>query len=112
MPAGNATPPHVHAREDESIHLLAGELECDVAGRSIRLRPGETVLLPRQTRHQLRNAGTQAARALVLCTPAGFESFVAAAGQRASAPSAAGAAPPPPDQLVTLAAAFGITILA
>ena len=85
-PAGRATPAHRHENEDETLLMLEGELDVIVDGAQQRLVAGSTVVLSRGTRHQLINAGTQAARYLVICAPAGFDRFVQACADAQPAP--------------------------
>jgi quercetin dioxygenase-like cupin family protein len=106
------TPVHIHADDDEALYLLEGEMEAVIAGQRRVIRAGETVFLPRGVAHQLMNASGRPTRYLLLCTPAGFESFVAEAGRVSSA----GRQPelPSPEDIARLrdtAPRFGITLL-
>jgi quercetin dioxygenase-like cupin family protein len=104
-PAGHATPPHVHHRETETIHLLEGEITCVLHGKPVAVAAGETVVLPPDVPHQL-ITGDQGTRSLLVCTPAGFDGFVGAVGTATPVPpSPEGAA-----RAVTVAATFGIEI--
>ena len=78
----SSTPIHVHAYEDETIYLLAGEMRAIVAGQAHSLQVGESLFLPRGIPHQLMNASGAPARYLLLCNPSGFERFLAEAGHR------------------------------
>ncbi|SNS81350.1 Cupin domain-containing protein [Granulicella rosea] len=51
-----------------------------VDGERFTLRPGESIFLPRRIPHQLLNETAEPARYLLLCTPSGFEGFLAAGG--------------------------------
>lgn len=107
MPAGHATPPHLHQEEDEAFLVLEGELDTVVAGGTITMRAGEAAFAPRGVPHQLRNTSGRPVRAIVAATPAGFGDFVRAAGSPAS-----DGAPPAgvPERLAATAARFGIQI--
>lgn len=72
---GGGTPPHIHHREDETFHLLAGRLTVQVGGDTITASPGDLVFLPRGIAHSFRNSGEVPVKALVLTTPAGLEGF-------------------------------------
>jgi mannose-6-phosphate isomerase-like protein (cupin superfamily) len=48
---------HTHTREDESYFVLAGELEVIVGGKTFILKPGDSLVGPRDITHQLRNSG-------------------------------------------------------
>lgn len=63
-------PPHLHPRQDEHFELLEGELTVDVGGEVTVLREGDTVDIPRATRHRMWNAGMTPARAMWSITPA------------------------------------------
>ncbi|WP_345815155.1 cupin domain-containing protein [Paraburkholderia sp. PREW-6R] len=111
-PAGRATPNHKHGREDETIHMLDGELDVDIEGTLHTLHAGDTLMLHRGTAHQLINRSGRTARYLVLCAPAGFDEFVASCAERLSAPFD----PAPPseaakDRMRAAAPKFGITLL-
>src|SRR5215470_12688092 len=54
---GMGVPRHTHTREDEVYFVLAGELEATVGEKAIVLRPGDTLLAPRDIPHRLRNPG-------------------------------------------------------
>ena len=73
---GMAVPRHTHTREDESYRVLSGELEVTVEGKTFVLRPGDTLLAPRNIPHQLRNSGSAENHFLLLFSPSGFEEFV------------------------------------
>ena len=72
---GHGPPPHIHSREDETFHVLEGEIEGFVGSQSFKLTAGMTAFLPRNIPHTYRVAGTQPARFLVVLSPAGFERF-------------------------------------
>ncbi|MEV6603828.1 cupin domain-containing protein [Kutzneria sp. NPDC051319] len=69
---GYSTPPHVHSREDETLMVLAGELEYTVGGRDGVLKAGESAFLPRHKAHRFAVISEQA-HYLMLITPGGFE---------------------------------------
>jgi quercetin dioxygenase-like cupin family protein len=68
-------PPHVHANEDEAFYLLAGVLDISAGEETFAALAGDFVFLPRGTPHCFTNPGVDAARALILCTPAGLDRF-------------------------------------
>jgi quercetin dioxygenase-like cupin family protein len=110
---GNASPVHVHDRDDETFFVLDGELRVFVGEEEHLAGPGTVAVLPRRLRHAY-VVTSATARFLTLHTPAGFEQFAAEAGEPAQAltlpPPPAG----PPDfaALAQAAARYGITILA
>ena len=116
MPPGGDGGLHVHHREDETMHLLEGELEVTIGERVFTLRAGESYFAPRDIPQRLRNLATAPARALLVTTPGGFDEFIARAGLRLI-PGEAVPEPAPPGpqqfaQLLALADEFGIEILA
>ena len=82
VPSGGGPPPHVHHREDEAFHVLEGEFDFDVAGKAVRLRPGEFLLARRDVPHHFKNVGPTEGRMLITVTPAGLENFFAEIGTR------------------------------
>jgi quercetin dioxygenase-like cupin family protein len=81
-PPGWSLPPHRHANEAETIHILDGAFEMQIGGERSRLSAGETVHIPRGTVHSGRNAGPGTGRRLILFSPAGLERFFLEAGSR------------------------------
>lgn len=81
LPAGRGTPFHLHRKEDETFYILEGELTFFGSQDKFTARPGATIFLPRGIPHGFR-ADTPA-RILIVPTPAGFDEFVAEAGQPA-----------------------------
>ncbi len=84
-PVAWSLPAHRHLGESETIHVIEGEFEMNVAGERSLLCPGETVHVPAGVVHGGGNVGTQAGRRLVLFHPAGVERFFREVG--AAAPS-------------------------
>jgi quercetin dioxygenase-like cupin family protein len=110
---GNASPVHVHDRDDETFLVLDGELRVVAGEDDNTAGPGTAAVLPRRLRHAY-VVTSVTARFLVLHAPAGFEQFAAEVGQ----PARALTLPPPPAgppdlaALTQAAARHGITILA
>ncbi len=72
---GGGLPPHVHHREEETFHVVEGEMEIVCGGHHVHLRSGDTFFAPRGIPHAPTTVGDQPARILVTITPAGFERF-------------------------------------
>jgi quercetin dioxygenase-like cupin family protein len=110
---GNASPVHVHDRDDETFFVLDGELRVFVGEEEHTAGPGTVAVLPRCVSHAY-VVTSATARFLTLHTPAGFEWFATEVGEPAQAltlpPPPAG----PPDfaALAQAAARHQITILA
>jgi quercetin dioxygenase-like cupin family protein len=110
---GNASPVHVHDRDDETFFVLDGELRVFAGEEEHAAGPGTVAVLPRRLRHAY-VVTSATARFLTLHTPAGFEQFAAEAGEpaRALALPPESAAPPDFAALARAAARHQITILA
>lgn len=110
-PRGDMPPLHVHTREEEAFYVLEGELSLFLGGERLRLSPGECAVAPRGVPHVYR-VESERARWLVVCSPAGFEDFVAAVAE----PAAEEALPPgpprvDPERVAAAAAQAGIELL-
>ena len=73
--AGNMPPLHAHGREDEVFHVLDGLLTLFLPGAQVDLTAGQTFRVPEGAPHTYR-VESETARWLVVCQPAGFDSFV------------------------------------
>jgi quercetin dioxygenase-like cupin family protein len=113
-PSGWESPFHVHHGEDELFHVMDGEIEVcygtDGTGR-LNAGPQDTVMLPRDVPHGFRVVSDEPCRILVHVTPAGFEEFIAAAGQPAERLVIPDPAEPDVEALTATAAAYDIDIL-
>jgi quercetin dioxygenase-like cupin family protein len=106
------TPIHVHARDDETLYIIEGELTAVLDGQARRLTAGESIFLPRGVPHQLVNVSGTPAKYILVGTPALFERFLEAAGHELQPDEVVG--PPTPNDIERLRAAaprFGITLL-
>ncbi len=107
------TPLHVHRRDGQAHYVLEGEATFYLPGESVAVGPGECGYGPINVPHTEQVTSSEPLRQLVVNSPAGFEEFVAAAGE----PAAELTLPPPPDQppdferVAALAAEHGIEIL-
>ena len=113
QPPGEMTPLHVHRRADQTMYVLEGELTLFLPGRTLVAGPGEVVHGPMDVPHTEQVTSPGPVRLLGVTTPAGFEQFVAAAGQPAADLTLPPASLPPVDfqVLARLAAAHGIEVL-
>jgi quercetin dioxygenase-like cupin family protein len=80
---GDMPPLHVHRRDDETFHLLEGELTLHAGDETLALTAGQTTLAPRGVPHTYR-VESETARWLLINSPAGFEHFLRAAGEPAA----------------------------
>jgi mannose-6-phosphate isomerase-like protein (cupin superfamily) len=70
-PRGKPPPAHYHPSQDEHLEVLEGTLTTRIEGETRELGPGDTVEIPRGTRHQVWNEGDHPARARWQTRPAG-----------------------------------------
>jgi quercetin dioxygenase-like cupin family protein len=70
-PGGKPPPAHYHPAQDEHFEVLEGALEVRAEGEERDLRQGETIDIPRGTKHQMWNPNDQPARVLWQTRPAG-----------------------------------------
>jgi quercetin dioxygenase-like cupin family protein len=69
-----STGPHLHRHDfDEAFYVIEGELTFQVFTRAA----GELAFAPRGVPHTYANRSDEPARALIVCTPAGFERYFA-----------------------------------
>ncbi len=68
-----ANPAHRHDQEEVMVQL-AGTVTVTVAGEAVTLAPGDTLIVPAETVHQIANTGGGAAEWLIVA-PAGVRYF-------------------------------------
>lgn len=82
---GDASPVHIHSRDDEAFLLLEGAVTVWVGDKRAQLLPDGIGFLPRQLPHAYRLDADS--RMLVFSTPAGQEEFTAWPGGTFLSPS-------------------------
>jgi mannose-6-phosphate isomerase-like protein (cupin superfamily) len=65
-------PLHVHHEQDEWLYILAGEFVAEVGGKRMRLKPGDSLLMPMKVPHRWSVAQEQHCGAIHLYSPAGL----------------------------------------
>jgi quercetin dioxygenase-like cupin family protein len=70
-PGGTSPEPHLHRHMEEMFYVLEGEVEILVGEQTVQGQAGAFVLVPRGTPHAFANRGTQAAKLLIMFSPAG-----------------------------------------
>ena len=76
VPLGfGGSPLHVHRSFDEGFYVLEGELTPQLRDELVTARAGTLAFEPRGVPHAFANLSGRDARVLMLCTPAGFESY-------------------------------------
>jgi quercetin dioxygenase-like cupin family protein len=81
---GQASPLHVHTREDEAWFVLDGTMTYRAGEDLVRMSAGDFIYLPREVPHAFRITGTAPARFLALTLPAGLMSIYDDVGRPAS----------------------------
>lgn len=105
IPAGGASPWHVHHAEDEAFYVVEGEMTFLCGDQKVQAGPGTFVYGPREIPHGFRVEGTAPARLLLLCTPGGFEHFVIEMSDTTPP-----AGPPDLEKMMALAARYNTEI--
>ena len=105
-PHGDSPPLHVHLTEDETFHVLEGELRVRAGGADVTIAAGETLLAPKRVPHTYRVESPAGARWLVITRRGDFERFVRALSRPAERPELpTPQRPPTAEQADALAAA-------
>jgi quercetin dioxygenase-like cupin family protein len=91
---GFTAPPHFHKYEDESFYILDGIIDFQAGDKKFTAGAGELIVLPKEIPHSF-NLKTDTAKALLLITPAGFETLFKEFGKPAQTLNL----PPIPDNL-------------
>jgi quercetin dioxygenase-like cupin family protein len=76
------TPPHCHYQANEAHYVLEGEIEYQLADRTIIATPGTFLNFPKNQYHGFKNIGSNPAKVLVMVTPSGVEQFFSDVGQQ------------------------------
>ena len=71
---GFTPPPHFHRYEDESFYVLEGVIDFQAGDKKFTAGAGEFIVLPKTVPHSF-NLVSETAKALLLITPAGFETL-------------------------------------
>ena len=74
-PPGWSLPPHRHANEAETVHVVEGTFDMVVDGERSVLGPGDTAHVPIGVLHSGGNIGETPGRRVVVFSPAGIEGF-------------------------------------
>ena len=71
---GGEPPAHFHQREDETFYMLEGQIQFHIGDRRFIAGPGDLAFASRGTPHQF-SLVSDTAKALLLISPAGMETF-------------------------------------
>jgi mannose-6-phosphate isomerase-like protein (cupin superfamily) len=64
--------PNVHAKSDQVMLILEGELLAEIADEKRSVREGDSVIVPAGTPHKFTNAGSSPARAFSVYAPPAY----------------------------------------
>jgi quercetin dioxygenase-like cupin family protein len=73
VPPGGGPAPHIHPHADETFYLLDGELQFLNGEETFTAKTGDTVFVPRGTRHRFLNVSVNHAAMVFFYTPGGGE---------------------------------------
>lgn len=62
-------PDHYHKWEDQTFHIIEGELEAKIGDKIVNIRSGDTIHCPRGTSHYMKNIGQVNARIISYIFP-------------------------------------------
>ena len=83
----NGWPRHYHHEQDEWLYVVEGEIDCEIDGRRLHLRRGESVFMPRTVAHWWGAVGEVPATVLEAYSPAGrLEQFFREVGRYTDPP--------------------------
>ena len=71
---GGEPPPHFHRNEDETFDILEGEIAFHIGDKKFTAKAGELAHAPKGIPHHF-SLVTETAKALLLITPGGIETF-------------------------------------
>jgi mannose-6-phosphate isomerase-like protein (cupin superfamily) len=113
QPPDEWTPLHVHRDADQTQYVLEGELTVYLPGRSLVLGPGDCINTPKNVPHTEHVTSSGPTRVLDVNAPAGFDGFIARAGEPAGELRLPTADAPAPDveRLAAIAAEHRIELL-
>lgn len=75
---GGFIPEHYHKWEDQTFHVIEGELEARIGDKTVTIGTGATVHCPRGVAHFMRNSGDRPARMISYIFPGDWaEAFFA-----------------------------------
>jgi mannose-6-phosphate isomerase-like protein (cupin superfamily) len=69
MPPGSSELLHFHQKAQQLFYILRGEATMEIAGRSIELKPSQSLHIAPGNSHRIRNAGSSALHFIVISEP-------------------------------------------
>lgn len=78
MAPGGVIPDHFHKWEDQTFHIIEGQLEAKIGDENVKLGPGDTAHCPRSVSHYMKNIGGTEAKMISYIFPGDWaEDFMA-----------------------------------
>mmetsp|Transcript_27811 Transcript_27811/g.42817 ORF Transcript_27811/g.42817 Transcript_27811/m.42817 type:complete len:219 (-) Transcript_27811:30-686(-) len=78
MAPGGFVPNHFHKWEDQTFHVITGELEAKIGNETFFLSPGDSIHCPRGVSHYMKNVGSTEAKLISYIFPGHWaEDFMA-----------------------------------
>lgn len=79
-------PDHYHKWEDQTFHVITGELEARIGDQTSRIGPGDSIHCPRGISHYMKNVGTTPAKLISYIFPGDWaEDFMAETSRQTKA---------------------------
>lgn len=69
MAPGGFVPDHYHKYEDQTFHILSGEVDVKIGNKHFKAGPGDSIHCPRGVSHYMINNGSEEARILSYIFP-------------------------------------------
>lgn len=69
-------PLHTHLEQDETFHVISGELRFKVGEQTVDVKEGEYIYIPKGTVHAFVNLKQEPARAVGIVIPGNFDKFL------------------------------------
>uniref|UniRef100_B8HLU4 Cupin 2 conserved barrel domain protein n=1 Tax=Cyanothece sp. (strain PCC 7425 / ATCC 29141) TaxID=395961 RepID=B8HLU4_CYAP4 len=109
----SGSPPHRHSRENEAFYVESGEFEFRLEDQTLTATPGTFLHSPKGQLHQFTNISSTPGKLLIWVTPAGFEKFIAEAGQviQGEINVAPAVSPADLEKIIATAPKYGIEII-
>ncbi len=70
VPVNTETQLHYHAKTEELYHVLAGEGLMTLDSKQFSVEAGDTICIPPDTKHKIKNTGSTTLEFLCCCSPA------------------------------------------
>ena len=81
---GGGPVPHIQTREHEGFYIIEGQLTFDLDGQRIEAKPGAFVNVPPNVLHSFKNETNEAAKIIIVLSPAGMEHLFVEVGLESS----------------------------